>query len=428
MKRLKTWIAILPILLILFFESGCANIIIDPTEDFTLEKEVLIPSKEEQQITVTTIQQNLTKSEPVMEENGITEETRITEDRNVHAGGYYYDRLSLDEQLWYRDIFDILDGMKKDVILSPEGNETVGEQGMDKVFYSVLNDHPELFFVGGYSYTLRTLGSKIVDFSFSGSYNLVPDERQKRQVQIEEAIAECLSHISREASDYAKVKFVYEYLISQTEYNQNAPDNQNIYSVFVGKQSVCQGYAKATQYLLQKLKIPCTLVVGSVIGGGNEGHAWNMVKVDGQYYYVDTTWGDPSYQMIESDEEPVSVIPKITYDYLCITTKELQKTHVIDNMIPLPECNSIAANYYVMEGAYFTSYEDNAVAAFFEKGYEEGKKDVTLRCADRSTYDIFYDQLLTQQKIFQFLNTSGGVVAYAENPDKLSLTFWLVNE
>ena len=101
---------------------------------------------------------------------------------------------------------------------------------------------------------------------------------------------------------------------------------------------------------------------------------------------------------------------------------------MIDNVVALPECDFIDANYYVMEKAYFTEYNEEQVKAFFERGYEEGKTDVTLKCADEEVYHTFFEQLITSQKIFRFLNSPDGVVAYAEDKDKLSLTFWLVNE
>ena len=38
-----------------------------------------------------------------------------------------------------------------------------------------------------------------------------------------------------------KIRYVYEYLVNTVDYDENAPDNQNIYSALVGKSSVCAG-------------------------------------------------------------------------------------------------------------------------------------------------------------------------------------------
>ena len=85
-----------------------------------------------------------------------------------------------------------------------------------------------------------------------------------------------------------KILYVYEKIVDEVDYDESAPDNQNIYSIFVNRQSVCAGYSKATQYLLEQLGVFCTYVTGKTTEGGN--HAWNLVKCNGDYYYVDTTW------------------------------------------------------------------------------------------------------------------------------------------
>ena len=192
----------------------------------------------------------------------------------------------------------------------------------------------------------------------------------------------------------------------------------------MGGSSVCQGYAKATQYLLNHLGVPCTLVQGRVDTG--EAHAWNLVQVDGSFYYVDTTWGDASYQMEDGSAE--STLPEINYDYLCVTTEDLLRTHSIDSVVPMPECTDRAANYYVREGAYFTTYDEVQMQEIFDRAWESGRTDVTVKCADEGCYQTVCDALIGEQEIFRYLPENHSTISYAQNEKQLSLTFWVTNE
>jgi len=340
---------------------------------------------------------------------------------------YAYKNLTEIERIWYRDICGILDDFGQEKKLSRAGFESgLDETDIDRIFQCVLSDHPELFYVEGYSYTKYTRGEKITAIDFSGSYTMDYDTALDRKEEIEAAAEEILAGIEEDASDYDKVKYVYDTLIRETDYVLGSPDNQNIYSVFVNHASVCQGYAKATQYLLNRLGVECSLVLGTVDTG--EGHAWNLVKADGSYYYVDTTWGDASYQLGEGEFTGRYTMPEINYDYLCVTTKELLRTHSLGDLIPMPECVATQDNYYVQQGAWFDSYDREQMQALFEKAVEEGRQDVTIKCGDKECYGEVQSALIGNQEIFDYLPDTGGSVAYAQNEKQFSLTFWVTNE
>ena len=346
------------------------------------------------------------------------------------GSGFAYKTLSDAEKLWYHDMERIIGGCLTEVELSEEALEAgLNESHIDRIFQCVLNDHPELFYVEGYSYTKYTRYGRedeILSVEFSGRYSMDLDEAKKRQARIMKAVDAVLEGIDANAGQYEKVKYVYETVIRETDYCLDSEDNQNIYSVFVNHLSVCQGYAKATQYLLNRLGVECALVLGTVESG--EGHAWNLVNIDGSYYYVDTTWGDASYQLDEGSAEIPQTMPEINYDYLNVTTAELCRTHTLDRALQLPECTDIAANYYVREGALFTVYDKEQMQTLFQRALEQGRSDVTVKCATQSCYDDVYDALVEQKGIFDYIPGNGRSVAYTQNDIQRSLTFWVTND
>lgn len=356
----------------------------------------------------------------VQEDLGAGQEKREETEQVVRRegeSGYAYSMLSEEEQKLYLEIRDALLNFEEDAKLSSFDKDEIAH-----AFQCVLNDHPEIFYVDGYTYTEYTLGEILKKITFTGTYRLTQEEISQRQIQIDSYVNRCLADMPEDADDYAKVKYIYEYLIHHTEYDAAAQDNQNICSVFIEGRSVCQGYAKATQYLLNQAGIFSTLVLGRVVGG--DGHAWNLVQIDGKYYYVDTTWGDASYQAIGGGY-PGEKIPTINYDYLCVSTEQMNLTHELDNVVELPECNSMEDNYYVREGLYFTQWDQEQIERIFREEYKKGSAYVTLKCDSYSVYRQMHDALIKNQEIFKYLDCPDGVVSYSDDERQYSLSFWL---
>lgn len=418
-RRRRNYPHILWLVLFCVMLTGCAdpNILDNIPRDFTLSWGMTEEDSEED------------KGEPSSEASSEEAEIPAVCFLMEEAGSFAHDSLSEAEQLWYHDMERILGSYGEEEELNTEGFDAgLDEADVDRIFQCVLSDHPELFYVEGYSYTKYTRGDRLTSIEFSGTYNMDVDTAAVRSEEILAAAEQILAGIDGNAGEYEKVKYVYDTIIRNTDYDMNAPDNQNIYSVFIHHASVCQGYAKAAQYLLNRLGVECTLVLGLVETG--EGHAWNLVKVDGEYYYMDATWGDVSYQMEDTrpGEDVHNAMPEINYDYLNVTTEELLRTHSISDEIPMPVCTAVAANYYVREGALFQSYDREQMAALFSGAAERGKQDVTIKCADTACYEEILHALVEGQEIFDYLNDGESRIAYAQNEKQLSLTFWVTNE
>ena len=131
-------------------------------------------------------------------------------------------------------------------------------------------------------------------------------------------------------SDYDKVKFVNDYIVQHTVYSDvaNASPHSAYAILFEGK-GVCQGYALLAYKMLTELGLEAMYITGEVYTGG---HAWNLVKVDGQWYHLDTTWNDP--------------LPDrglgVRYDYFLMNDMSMQKDHTWD-IAKYPRAT--AANY-----------------------------------------------------------------------------------
>lgn len=340
-----------------------------------------------------------------------TQESRGQTDEPVYL--YYYNSLGKEEQKVYEQMYEAI-VERKEVKLDTKDRDLVS-----KIFECVTNDHPEIFYCNEYQIEGLELYGKMVQMKFSANYHMTEETVKECSEKVESYVSTCIASIPGGADDYTKVKYVYEYIIKNTRYVPNSQNNQNICSVFIGGESVCMGYAKATQYILNKLGIDTTLAYGHV---GDESHSWNLVRVDGEYYYMDPTWGDAGY--VRPGQSSASELQGVNYEYFLITTEQLTKSHVIDNVVPLPACVATRNNYYIREGLYLSGYQEATIASIFSRMEAGGKNSATFRCSDESAYQEVKNALITEQKIFQYTESSGNV-SYTYNDDLYTLIFWI---
>lgn len=209
-----------------------------------------------------------------------SKETKKPEEvESISTEAYAYQTLDEKTKKVYDEVLDAILKNKESVAVS-----TTEQEVLDNAYNAVNADYGGLFWVSGYMYTQHSRGDNIIGMDFSPSYTMEQSEREEIQAQIDSRVEELLTGIPTEASDYEKVKYVFETLIEQVDYNPDAENNQNIISVFLNGETVCQGYACATQYLLRLLNIQCAIVTGKADG---DAHAWNLVRMDGDYYYLE---------------------------------------------------------------------------------------------------------------------------------------------
>ncbi|SFB12293.1 Transglutaminase-like superfamily protein [Acetitomaculum ruminis DSM 5522] len=316
--------------------------------------------------------------------NAIHEKKKV-EIKSVSKGKYAYECLSKEEKTVYDEILYTLQNYGAGIEVS-----TKDENVISKVFEFVLKDYPEIFYTSSYNITTYSIGSTVTKLEVSPIYIMDNEEAQEVKEQVEEEAEAILSGILPDASDYEKVKYVYDYMVENINYNKEARLNQTILSVFLYKESVCQGYSKASQYLLNMLGVESVIVSGQ---SKDNAHAWNLIKIEDEYYYMDSTWGNT--EIFKENSEYVN------YKYMCMTSKELLKDHVIDDKLILPECNSTKWDYYRVSGNYYELYDEEAILKAISDAYNRGEGYISIKLGDDEEYNKALYSLFDNEKIFE---------------------------
>ena len=308
---------------------------------------------------------------------------------------FFYNQLNEEDREIYQTLRDGLMVAEPSIRLDTDDIELVID-----IFERVFWDYPEIFWATGAANTqliTRVVGQNHINFM--PEYSHLGDAKVAMQLAIDERVDAFLATIDEEMSDFEVVLAVYEYIILTTSYNLNAPDHQNIVSVFINGESVCAGISKAAQLLLNRLGIFATYVVGDAFVDGHNGpmpHAWNLVRVDGEYYHLDVTWGLPSFN---EDNEMATQI-SILYDYFLLNDDLIATTHQIRDGVVTPAATSLRNNFFVVNGMFYEAVDEAQLLTVLQASIEANQISTTFKFANAELFEIARP-LLLEELVFE---------------------------
>ena len=334
---------------------------------------------------------------------------------------FAYTQLGESARTTYREIYAILTEMLEKVELTTKDTDEV-----DLAFRAVMLDHPEIFYVKGYSIGKYMNGNVLKKIVFSGTYTMNRSEADAYTADVDAYVDRIIEACPDTGNDFDRIKYVYDYLIRNNEYDLDSENNQNILSVVENGRTVCQGYTKMMQLVLNRMGIFCTLVNGKACGRNGVpdsqdlkdsknaewgGHVWNIVKCNGMYYNVDVTWGDAAITLMNSDGTLTTDID-VNYEFFLVDDAEMTGTHDPEPVVRMPRCNSMEDNYYNHEGVYFTQVDPDQLYRVFESAFSNGETHLFIKAADEHVFKALHEHLFDRQNVFEYLGRTN--VRYVE--------------
>lgn len=326
-------------------------------------------------------------------------------------GLYAYETLSEKEKVVYDEITYAIENRLESITVS-----TTDEALLDKAHWAVYYDHCEYFWSETYQYEIYSnYKDEVVKLVFMPMYTMDQEQQAAYQTQIDQAVAQILAGAPTDGTDYDKALYVYRTLIEQTDYDMESEHNQNIVSIFVNNETVCLGYAYGAQYLLNQMDIPCTTIYGM---SEDEAHSWNLFQMDGEYYYMDVTWGEVSYwedvndvppeetsdgEVVDETEEN-NETETINYSYFGVSDADVNfmAEHQAYEYVPLPACTATENNYYIHEGLYFETWDRHVVGDKIEEAYESGQPCIFLKFATEEVYNQAFEYLIEDGNWYRY--------------------------
>ncbi|WP_158095134.1 Ig-like domain-containing protein [Gottfriedia luciferensis] len=191
---------------------------------------------------------------------------------------------------------------------------SLSTEALKGMISDILNSDDYLMYsLKSYSYSGT---SKTVNYTFSYWESL--DQTNAVSAKVTEVLS---TIITPNMNDFQKEKAIHDWIETNVSYDTTLVQHSAYAGLFGNKKTVCQGYALITYKMLKEAGIENKIVEGMA---GATPHAWNIVKIDGIWYHLDTTWDDPV----------PDIAGRVIFDHFNLTDNQIKAVHTWTKIYP----------------------------------------------------------------------------------------------
>ena len=300
---------------------------------------------------------------------------------------YYYNNLTEEQKDAYTTLyFSVLNFDKSCKI-------KVSEDDLKTILYAIIYDNSDIFWLSG-NYTYYDHAEFI---ELLPEYKYEKEDAETNLKELRSKISEIVLNIPSYATEYEKELYIHDYICENTVYDEATLGNggETAYSSLLEGKSICEGYARAMQILLDEVGIKNYLVVGDATSAGvTEAHMWNIVNINGCNYHLDVTWDDGVFE----DE--------LSYFYFNVDDEYILRDH--SNLEPKENnCKYDYANYFVMNNTYvgvfsgFSNLVDETAEAL-----KNGKNSVGFLFSNSTEFKRAMNEFNNNSVFFNYVKNS----------------------
>ena len=188
-------------------------------------------------------------------------------------------------------------------------------------------------------------------------------------------------------------KHIFDSLAMSITYDLTTEQCANAFGALVEGRAKCDGISLAMKWCLEGAGIPSLCILGDP-KEGEEGHAWNMVCLDGKYYNLDLT------ASVRHEDYADTFMDDLVVYYQFNVADHWQEEKFIVNpaftaLVEKPVCADDSQGYYVQNGPYISEAEDVLLAYFkLARQTAETGKPVVFQLEDQADYDQIRTRLM----------------------------------
>lgn len=256
------------------------------------------------------------------------------------AVNYYYDQLNKDQQRAYYAM--------KEGLLNLQDSFAVpmlSEKELADIYFMIRMDCPEIFYSVTFSYRYYA-DSTVVEMTpkYLFSKDKIREHRQAMESRVKKLVRQAAG-----LDEKGKEIFIHDFIVKNVKYDKLKKEySHEIIGALGNGVAVCEGMAKAVKILCDELDIWCIIALSEANPdkGIKYRHAWNVVRIGGQYYHLDATF-----------DNTLSRDDTVRYDYVNLSDKQIFRDH--EPVIwKIPVCSDQDHFYYKEKKISWTTMDE----------------------------------------------------------------------